>query len=128
MPSYDYKCRDCGAQFIQHYKTIAEYEAAQPTCPACGSSTVQRKIGGVAVKKSAHDYTRMSSNEMLSVLESGNSRQVGEMFQQVGGGDPRLGQQYHDTTEQLLKGEKKDKVEGDLKDQSKPDKQGGGEG
>ena len=75
---------------------------------------LSRLITQVAINKPGRDYSKMSSNEMLSVLESGDSRQVGEMFDQVGGGDPALGKQYHDTTKKLLDGQSLDKVEKDL--------------
>ena len=56
---------------------------------------------------------------MLSVFDSGDSRQVGEMFSQVGGTSPELGKQYHDAAEQLLKGKSMDGVEKDLQDRDR---------
>ena len=111
MPTYDYRCKDCDEQFSLFYKTYAEYDSAEPRCPACESESLSRLITGVRFAKSSRDYTSLSSQEMLSVLDSGDSRQVGEMFQQVGGGSPELGKDYHDATNQLLKGERIDKVE-----------------
>jgi putative FmdB family regulatory protein len=114
MPDYDYRCKQCGTRFSLFYRTYADYDAAQPRCPQCESSRLSRLISRVAVQKPGRDYTRLSSNEMLSVLESGDSRQVGEMFEQVGGGSPELGQEYHETTQRLLKGDNVEKVEKDL--------------
>ncbi len=119
MPQYDYKCKDCGYRFGLFYKTYAAYDADTRTCPNCESESLARVISSVTVKTPSRDYTRMSSGEMLSVLESGNSRQVGEMFNQIGGTDPRMGKQMQETTERLLKGDKKESVERDLRqDQS----------
>ncbi|PJF22962.1 MAG: hypothetical protein CUN56_03365 [Phototrophicales bacterium] len=118
MPEYHYKCRSCGNRFSLFYKTYAEFDAAKPVCPNCGRETLSALIQGVQIAAPNRDYTKMSSQEMLSVLESGDSRQVGEMFQQVGGTDPRLGKQYHDATQKLLKGEKIEKVERDLRHNS----------
>lgn len=115
MPVYEYKCEDCGERFAMFYKTYADYDAATPRCPACGSVDLARLITSVTVQKPSRDYATMSSGEMLSVLESGDSRQVGEMFQQIGGSDPALGAEYHDATQKLLGGEKPEKVEQDLK-------------
>lgn len=117
MPSYDFRCKACGTRFTLNYKTIRDYEDATQTCTTCGSADLSRLIQRVAIARPGRDYTRMSSNEMLSVFESGDSRQVGEMFQQVGGGQlsPETAVPYHDATERLLRGEKMDSVERDLR-------------
>lgn len=117
MPQYDYRCKNCGHRFALFYKTYADYDEATPHCPNCESDTLSRLITSVTLQTPTKDYTRMSSNEMLSVLESGDSRQVGEMFQQVGGSDPALGKDYHDATQKLLKGESVEKVERDIRHQ-----------
>lgn len=119
MPSYDYRCENCGSRFSLFYKTYADYDASVPCCPQCESEQLARLISRVAIPKPSRDFGKMSSGEMLSVLESGDSRQVGEMFDQIGGGDPRLGAEYHETTQKLLKGESMDKVEKDLQSQTK---------
>lgn len=111
MPDYDFRCKACGARFTLFYKTYADYDKATPTCPTCSASDLARVIGRVAFKAPARDYTQMSSGEMLNVFESGDSRAVGEMFQQIGGAEPSLGAQYHDATQRLLSGESMDSVE-----------------
>lgn len=114
MPQYDFRCKNCKQRFSLFYKTYDKYDNATPECPSCGHLDLSRLITSVAINKPGRDYAKMSSNEMLSVLESGDSRQVGEMFQQVGGGDPSLGANYHEATQQLLDGKSVDKVEQDL--------------
>ena len=114
MPTYDYRCEHCEARFSLFYKTYAAYDRAKPECPECSSTSVARVINRIAFKKPARDYSGMSAKEMLSVFESGDSRAVGEMFDQVGGATPELGADYHDATQRLLNGESMDKVEKDL--------------
>lgn len=114
MPAYDYRCENCGQRFELFFKSYADYDEATPHCPHCDSVEVKRTINRVAFKQPTRDYSSMSSGEMLSVLESGDSQAVGEMFQQVGAGDPALGKDYHDTTERLLKGDSVQEVERDL--------------
>lgn len=115
MPSYDYKCQSCGKRFTLSYKTYADYDVAHKVCPYCGGEHLSRLITRVAIQQPTRDYRKMNSNEMLSVLESGDSRQVGEMFNQIGAADPRLGAEYHETTQRLLKGDSVEKVERDLR-------------
>ncbi|QPC83541.1 zinc ribbon domain-containing protein [Phototrophicus methaneseepsis] len=98
MPSYDFRCKNCGAEFDLFYKSYAAYDEATPTCPNCSSADLARVIRRVSVQAAPHDYARMSSNEMLNVMESGDSKQVDAMFKQVAGGaaDPRAGVPFHE--------------------------------
>ena len=86
MPEYDFRCDACEHRFSVHFKTYASYDAATLRCPECKERELTRVISQVAIAKSSRDYRRMSSKEMLSVLESGETRQVDEMFKQAGGG------------------------------------------
>ena len=45
MPTYEYRCKDCGHRFDVLYRSIsAAEEAAQPRCPECGSADSQRVL------------------------------------------------------------------------------------
>lgn len=123
MPNYEYRCKQCRHRFSVFYKSYGDYDHATPSCPNCASTNVATLITGVSVQGTSPDYNDMSAHDMLSVLESGDSRQVGEMFQQVGGGDPRLGADYHEATQRLLKGESKESVEGALTQKENSEKQ-----
>lgn len=85
MPQYDYRCTSCNHHFSVHYKSYGLFDKSTPQCLACGSEALSRLIKNVAIPKSGRDYGAMSSREMLSVLESGDEKQVGEMYRQVGG-------------------------------------------
>ena len=84
MPHYDFRCKDCRQQFSLFFKTLAHYDLATPSCTACGSRELSRIISQVAIGKANRDFGKMSANEMLSVLESGDKRQVDTLFKQVG--------------------------------------------
>ena len=51
MPAYDYHCDQCVTAFTRFYKSYAAYDAATPTCTACGSADVTRQITGVNIGK-----------------------------------------------------------------------------
>ena len=87
MPEYDFRCQRCAYRFSVNYKTYAMYDVARQRCPRCESTDLSRLISQVAIPKSNRDYRGMSSQEMLSVLESGVTGQVKEMFNQVTGGE-----------------------------------------
>lgn len=116
MPTYEFRCKACQHEFELVYKTTAAYAAATPACPACGATTLSRVIRSVAIEAPTRDYTRMSAAEMLSVFSSGDSKQVGQMFNQVAGTHPALAAEYHEATKRLLNGEPMDKVEKHLQE------------
>jgi len=86
MPEYDFRCDACEHRFTLRFKTYASYDAAALRCPECEAVELTRLITQVAIPKSGRDYRKLSTREMLSVLESGEKRQVDEMFKQVGAG------------------------------------------
>lgn len=100
VPQYDYRCKRCHQRFALFYKTYAMYDAAVPKCPNCEGTELSRLIAPVAIAKPNRDYARMSSNEMLSVLEAGDEGQVSAMFQQVGGGHPAMAAATHQTVKE----------------------------
>jgi putative FmdB family regulatory protein len=118
MPSYEYRCNHCGRQLMFSYRTYKEYDAAERTCPHCGSADLTRLISRVSIAKPTQKYSNMSSNQMLSVLEGGDTREIGTLFQQVGAAVPSSDGEYHEVTNRLLQGEKPDSIESDLRAKS----------
>ncbi|MGB1287582.1 MAG: FmdB family zinc ribbon protein [Aggregatilineales bacterium] len=116
MPVYDFRCKKCRHEFDLSYETVSDYDAATPHCPNCEATTLSRLIKKVAVSAPSRDFSGMSSNEMLSVLDSGDGRQVGEMFKQIGGAVPADAADYHDATQRLLNGESMTSVEKKLQE------------
>jgi putative FmdB family regulatory protein len=116
MPSYDFRCNNCKKEFSLHFASIKAYETEPRICPNCQSQELDRIIRKVNVAAPSRDFTRLNSQEMLSVFESGDSKQVGQMFDQIGGTNPALGVEYHEATKRLLKGESMDNVETSLKE------------
>ena len=41
MPTYEYRCEKCEAEF-ERGESIREHETARPICPKCGSKRVAR--------------------------------------------------------------------------------------
>lgn len=123
MHQYDFRCKACKHTFSIYARNYAEYDAMTPACPECGGAVLSRLINKVAIQKPGRDFTRMSSGEMLNVFESGDSKQVGKMFQQFGdqfgGASPEQALPYHDAAQKLMAGQSMDKVEKDLAAASK---------
>jgi len=118
MPSYDYRCNSCGRKINLFYKSYKDYDAAtaekSSTCPNCGSSELTRVINRVAIPKSGRNYSSMDSQQMLSVMEGGNNREVGEMFHELGADQAVNDPAFGELTERLRKGESPESIERDV--------------
>ena len=77
------------------------YDAAALRCPACNAADLSRTISSVAIPKADRNYSKMSSQEMLSVLESGETDQVDAMFKQVGGSQAQRAKQSSDSADSV---------------------------
>ena len=58
MPTYTYKCNDCGTKYDVFHKTISE--AGEVECPSCNSASSKKlmsaaNIGSISSSKSSAD-------------------------------------------------------------------------
>lgn len=83
LPDYDFRCENCERSLLLHWRSVAEYAAARPVCPHCGSDALTRQIGAVGISGGERDYASMSSADMLSVLEGEDPGEVQELQRQV---------------------------------------------
>lgn len=83
MPDYEFRCEDCDRRLLLRWRRVADYAAATPVCPHCGSVALTRLIGAVGVARGERDYASMSSGDMLSVLEGEDPGEMQELQRQV---------------------------------------------
>ncbi len=117
MPVYEYRCNACGRPVTYSYRSVRDYEAAREAgliCPHCGASNLTRLISRVTLAKPGRDYASMSSGEMLNVLEGGDTREIGRLFEQAGQDQALDDPTMRDVGERLLKGESPGRIEADL--------------
>ncbi|MEP7292236.1 MAG: zinc ribbon domain-containing protein [Chloroflexota bacterium] len=118
MPVYDYRCNACGRKTAFFYKTYKDYDAAlsghTQVCPHCGGRDLTRLISRVTIARPGRDYAKMSSDEMLSVMEGGDGREMGQMMHQLGQDEAVSDPAFSEVTERLLKGEDPERIEADL--------------
>ena len=118
MPVYEYRCNGCGRKAALFYKSYKDYDAASAahahTCPNCGSHDLTRLISRVAIPKASQNYAGMSSDEMLSVMEGGDSREVGRMMHELGQDEAVSDPAFGEITERLMKGDDPERIEADL--------------
>jgi putative FmdB family regulatory protein len=51
MPTYEYKCLDCGKE-SELYLSISEHDRGSIQCPACKSARMEQLISAVSAKTS----------------------------------------------------------------------------
>jgi putative FmdB family regulatory protein len=51
MPTYEYTCIQCGAEFTR-IMSLKEYEAGDITCPKCKSTEVKQQMSSFTPKTS----------------------------------------------------------------------------
>jgi putative FmdB family regulatory protein len=51
MPTYAYRCAQCGATF-EEMQALSEHESARPRCPHCGSEKVEARLSMFYAKTS----------------------------------------------------------------------------
>lgn len=120
MPAYDFRCNSCKRRVSLFYKTYKAYDAASEAghvCPNCGSSALTRLITRVAVQRPSRDFSKMSSDEMLSVLDGGDTREVGRMMHQLGQDEAIDDPTMQEVAGRLMKGDDPDRIERDLEAQ-----------
>jgi putative FmdB family regulatory protein len=120
MPAYEYRCNSCKRKVSLFYKSYKDYDVASETghvCPNCGSTDLTRVIGRVAVQRPSRDFTKMSSDDMLSVLEGGDSREVGRMMHQLGQDEAVEDPMMQEVAGRLMKGDDPEHIERDLEAQ-----------
>lgn len=123
MPVYDYRCNVCHQPISFTFKSISAYNNALAeglVCPHCGVRDLARIIKQVAVARPGRDYGAMSSGEMLNVLEGGDTREIGRMFEDVGQDQALDDPVMRDVGKRLLKGEAPERIERDLEASTPP--------
>lgn len=51
MPSYEYKCMDCGKESVLNL-TLSEHDLGKITCPGCKSTRMEQLISAISTKTS----------------------------------------------------------------------------
>ncbi|MDZ4765952.1 MAG: zinc ribbon domain-containing protein [Chloroflexota bacterium] len=114
MPVYEYHCNHCTRKVSLFYKSYRDYDAATKTCTHCGSPDLTRLISRVGIAKPTLNYAKMDSDAMLSVLEGGDSREVGRMMHELGQDEVVSDPAFNDVTQRLMRGDDPAKIDADI--------------
>jgi putative FmdB family regulatory protein len=112
VPAYDFLCHDCRRRVTLRFKSTADYAAAMPACPHCGSTRLARRIKRVRVLRG--DEARLAGlgdDAALDDLENADPATMGRLMRQMAaetGEDP--GDEFHEFVGRLEKGEDPEQI------------------
>ena len=117
MPTYDFKCQDCGKP-LRLFFSYADYGKVPPICTHCGSENVKRRIGRVMVAKSEDSrMDAMLDDSALAGLDDEDPRSIGKFMRKMSnemGED--MGDEFNEVVGRLEKGESPDSIEKSMPD------------
>jgi putative FmdB family regulatory protein len=83
MPIYQYDCSDCDRSVEIFFRSAAK--AADPRCPECGGTHLERRISRVArVRRAGERLDSIDINQELGHLESKDERGFAKWARQMG--------------------------------------------
>jgi putative FmdB family regulatory protein len=117
MPSYDYRCRECGKRSVI-FQTYEEYGRNSIACPHCGSEQLQRVIGRVRIAKSeASRLEDLSDPGSWGDFDEDDPSSMGRMMRKMSN---ELGEdmppEFDEVVDRLEAGESPEQIEKDMPD------------
>ncbi len=113
MPSYDFRCKDCGRAFSLFYGSYAEREKATPACPQCQSthlSHVIRRISFLTPEETRME--RLADPSRLAGLDENDPRSMGHLMREMASeAGEDLGSELGEVVDRLEAGESPESIE-----------------
>ena len=115
MPSYDYRCRECGKRSVI-YQSYQDYGEVPVECPHCGSAQLQRLIGRVRIAKTEESRLEdLSDPSSWGDFDEEDPRSMAKMMRKMG---QELGEEmppeFDEVVDRLEAGEDPEQIEQDL--------------
>lgn len=121
MPTYEFRCNQCGRKVTLVYKTYADYDQAVHTCTHCQSTHLTRLISRVAIQRSP--LSRLMSDRenvddsALDDLTSADPRTMGQMLRVMGEEvGEEVGPEFEEVVGRLERGQSPEEIEAAMPD------------
>lgn len=115
MPIYDYRCSGCGRRASLYFQTFSAADSAEPVCPRCGSTGLERLVSRVAVLRSEESRLEdLADPSSFGDLDENDPKSMARwarrMSQELG---EDMGDEFNEIVEQMEAGEMPDDDLGD---------------
>jgi len=105
VPLYEYRCSRCSKRHT--ILTLRIGEAIDPTCPRCGTATLERQLSRFAMPRSEDArLDALSDPAALGGVDESDSRSVARWMRRMGGelGDEMGGGELDEMVDQIESG------------------------
>jgi len=127
MPIHEYRCHDCRRRVSVFWRTFAEAESGQPTCPLCNGKNLTRLVSRVRlVRSEGSRLDDLTDPSFLSDFDENDPRSMARMMRRMANeAGEDLGPEFEEVVGRLEAGEDPEAIE-----RAMPDLTGaeGGEG
>ena len=118
MPIYEYFCHDCQRRVSLLWRSYADMETKEPSCPRCGGSHLTRRVSRVAVLRSEDSrLDDLADPSALAGLDESDPKSLGrwmrKMSQEMG---EDLGQEFDEVIDRLEAGQSPEDIEESMPD------------
>jgi putative FmdB family regulatory protein len=125
VPFYEYRCESCHRKVELYFKTYADYDAGEKSCPHCQSTRLVRLISRVGFARSEESrFSSLEDDSALDDLADADPATLGRFMRKMSeetGED--LGEEFSEVVGRLERGEDPEAIEASM---DLPDE--GGEG
>ena len=126
MPVYEYRCNNCHQVVALYLRNFAD--VPQVRCTRCGSHNLSRLFSTFAVHKTYKDVYEdiLSDSQLVRGMMANDPRAMAQWSKKMeGAGGGEIGPEYEEMTERLERGERWDKVAGEMQDRQLPPREPG---
>ncbi|MGB2896081.1 MAG: FmdB family zinc ribbon protein [Anaerolineales bacterium] len=118
MPTYDYRCRECG-RHNSIYQTYEEYDIASVVCQYCSSQKLERIIDRIRVARSEESRIEsLADPSSWGDVDESDPRSMAKMMRKMGDElGEEMPQEFDEVIGRLESGESPEEIEKNLPDQ-----------
>ncbi len=117
MPTYDYRCNDCGKR-NSVYQTYADYGVAPVVCKYCSSGKLKRMIGRIRVARSEESRIEsLADPGAWGDFDESDPRSMAKMMRKMGNEmGEEMPPEFDEAVDRLESGESPDEIEKSMPD------------
>ena len=118
MPIYEYQCHECQRRVSLLWRSYADMDTKQATCPRCGGQNLSRLISRVAVVRSEEGLLEdLADPSALAGLDENDPKSLARWMRKMGqemGED--LGEEFGEVIDRLESGQSPEEIEESMPD------------
>ena len=113
MPIYEYGCYDCHKRVNVFFRSFADVETKEATCPRCGGTHLKRLVSKVAFVRSEESrLENLADPGSLAGLDESDPKSIGRWMRKMSNEmSEDLGEDFDEVVNRLEAGEDPESIE-----------------